>query len=78
MLKRIGLVAFLCGIYLACDSSTDPQSKYNPPSDHTVVEDGIRHKPGLNNPTANCVGCHGADLKGDSGPSCYTCHGKKW
>ncbi|MHB8881411.1 MAG: hypothetical protein ACYC69_07850, partial [Thermodesulfovibrionales bacterium] len=31
-----------------------------------------------NNGTATCTSCHGADLRGGSGPSCYTCHGKKW
>ncbi len=27
----------------------------------------------------NCASCHGSDLRGgDSGVSCYECHGKKW
>jgi mono/diheme cytochrome c family protein len=30
------------------------------------------------NGTLECVSCHGADLTGGSGPSCYSCHGKKW
>ncbi len=25
-----------------------------------------------------CTACHGADLKGAHGPSCYSCHGKLW
>jgi len=78
MLNRFFWLLMLGGMFLACESSTEPQSNYNPPADHTVLQEGIKHKPGLNNPTANCVSCHGADLKGDKGPSCYTCHGKKW
>ncbi len=30
------------------------------------------------NGTSTCQSCHGADLRGGAGPSCYTCHGKKW
>ncbi len=30
------------------------------------------------NGTTTCQACHGADLRGGSGPSCYTCHGKVW
>ncbi|MBI5640886.1 MAG: cytochrome c [Nitrospirae bacterium] len=30
------------------------------------------------NGIASCTPCHGADLRGGSGPSCYTCHGNKW
>ncbi len=48
------------------------------PADHTVSENGVYHKTGLTNPTVNCVQCHGADLRGGSGPSCYSCHGQKW
>ncbi len=64
-------------LFLACSSSTD--SNYDPPADHTISKDGIKHKSGLTNPTENCVSCHGADLQGsDTAPSCYECHGKKW
>ncbi|HGY57392.1 MAG TPA: hypothetical protein ENK44_16910 [Caldithrix abyssi] len=65
----------------ACSEPTESENypKYNPPSDHTVNEDGVRHKPGLQDPLKNCVSCHGQDLKGGSvGVSCYECHGKKW
>ncbi len=78
MLYRLSGLLIICFLFIACESSTEPESKYNPPADHTVSKDGIRHKPGLSNPAVNCVSCHGADLKGDTGPSCYTCHGKKW
>lgn len=49
------------------------------PSDHTVSEDGERHKPGLKTPyTSGCTSCHGSTLQGGSGPSCTKCHGRKW
>ncbi len=49
------------------------------PADHTVNKSGVYHKPGLDNPLANCVACHGADLRGGTaGVSCYKCHGQKW
>ena len=28
--------------------------------------------------TSGCTACHGADLTGGFGPSCYACHEKKW
>ena len=48
------------------------------PSSHTVDEGGVMHHPGLEAPKTNCVGCHGANLQGDKGPSCTSCHGVKW
>ncbi|OGL40847.1 MAG: hypothetical protein A2042_07530 [Candidatus Schekmanbacteria bacterium GWA2_38_11] len=46
---------------------------------HILYENGVFHRPGLQDPLTNCVGCHGADLKGDgSRPSCYSCHGPIW
>lgn len=50
----------------------------NAPDDHTVSHDGVMHRPGSENPLTNCVSCHGANLEGDRGPSCTTCHGKEW
>jgi hypothetical protein len=41
---------------------------------HDVNKGGVMHKAGLEDPLHNCVECHGADLKGGSGPSCYSCH----
>lgn len=71
----IVLVIFI--FIIACSSSTD--SNYDPPADHAVNKDGIKHKSGLSNPMENCVSCHGSDLRGsDTAPSCYECHGKKW
>ena len=62
-----GLLAGGCG---AVSSSA--------PADHTVNEEGVRHRQGLTNPTVNCVACHGAALTGDQGPSCTSCHQKRW
>ncbi|TNF32250.1 MAG: hypothetical protein EP329_10825 [Deltaproteobacteria bacterium] len=58
-------------LFAACDTS-------NAPDDHTVNEGGVYHKPGLQNPTANCTECHGSSLQGGRGPSCTSCHGVKW
>jgi len=63
---------------LACsESSTDPAGA---PEGHTVMEGGVAHAPGLNNPFVNCTNCHGANLQGgsDGEPSCTKCHGVKW
>ncbi len=50
------------------------------PAGHTVLQDGVWHRTGLQDPVTNCTSCHGADLMGgpDGQPSCYTCHGKRW
>ncbi len=50
----------------------------HPPADHTKDRKGIRHKPGAKQAVANCSPCHGQDLNGGQGPSCYTCHGREW
>ena len=74
---RIILFISLAMFLINCSSPTD--SKFNPPSDHTISKNGAKHKSGLNSPLTNCVSCHGSDLRGgDSGVSCYECHGKKW
>ena len=56
----------------ACGGDSDA------PADHTDSRGGVMHKTGLTNPTTNCVGCHGAELQGGEGPSCFSCHGTKW
>lgn len=57
---------------------TDGNVRYAPES-HTELRGGkwFHHPGGLNAPT-DCVGCHGSDLKGSTGPSCVLCHDPKW
>ncbi len=69
---------FLQLIVFGC-SEEENYPNYNPPSDHTVSMEGVMHKSGLGQPTANCVACHGDNLEGGTAQvSCYECHGKKW
>jgi hypothetical protein len=76
------LIPFAVMLILFCSKSSNSVNgpgSVNPPEDHTVNKDGVRHKNGLQNATQNCVSCHGQDLTGGSaGISCYSCHGKKW
>jgi len=44
------------------------------PSEHTKLLSGFWHRPGNEDPLANCTACHGEELEGGAGPSCYTCH----
>lgn len=75
IIKSILILAAI--LFMACSSPNE--SKYDPPADHTLSKDGAKHKPGLEAPIANCVSCHGSDLRGgESGVSCYECHGNKW
>ncbi len=56
-----------------------PQTSSPTPSDHTDSEDGFLHKSGKDYPYSNgCTSCHGSDLTGDIGPSCFSCHNKEW
>ncbi len=56
--------------------ATDPGSVDPGPTNpgHTENNGGVMHRPGKEDPLKNCTACHGADLTGDVGPSCYTCH----
>lgn len=79
MVRRRFVLVFFVLLFVSCDKSTDPQSNYNPPADHTIRKEGIMHKPGLGDPEENCASCHGSNLRGsDTAPSCYECHGKEW
>lgn len=74
----IPILLMLLIVIIACEKENDLPD-YNPPEDHAISKDGVMHKSGLNQPIANCVSCHGADLKGGTtGVSCYECHGEKW
>ena len=78
-IRILVLSIFLFLINVCCDSPTESESKHNPPSDHTINKNGVKHKSGLSKPLENCVSCHGQDLRGgSSGVSCFECHGKKW
>lgn len=80
-MKRLFLIlAVATGVVMiaACDESVTLPD-YDPPADHTVNRDGALHKPGSGDPENNCTACHGDDLRGgDTGVSCYECHGKEW
>jgi DnaJ-class molecular chaperone len=58
---------------LDASSAAGPDAATTNPG-HTEDRGGVMHKPGATDPKTNCVACHGADLKGGSGPSCYNCH----
>jgi hypothetical protein len=50
-----------------------------PPLDHTIVRNGILHKPGHLTPIdAGCTLCHGENLNDGFAPSCFQCHGEIW
>jgi hypothetical protein len=50
------------------------QNDGSAPASHTENNGGVMHKPGKEDAKTNCVACHGADLTGGAGPSCYSCH----
>jgi predicted CXXCH cytochrome family protein len=55
-------------------------SNGGPPTDHTELLGGFAlHKPGFAEPVdSGCNTCHGMDLRGGLGPSCYQCHRREW
>jgi hypothetical protein len=59
-----------------CEQECVPDT--GPPADHTIDKQGFFHKEGLYEPEAHCTTCHGADLTGGFGPSCYSCHSDVW
>lgn len=80
---RAAAVAAVAATALGCSSGgyggTGPDG-FDPPGDHTVRRDGVFHAPGLSDPFASCVECHGADLQGGAAgePSCFRCHDDVW
>ena len=75
------LVGLLAGAALGAAACSSPAGNTPAarPAGHTISRGGTYHKPGLTVPLANCVSCHGADLRGGTaGVSCYKCHGQKW
>ena len=50
-----------------------------PPLDHTIVRNGVKHKPGHLDPlNSGCTLCHGENLDDGFAPSCFTCHEELW
>jgi cytochrome c553 len=74
------LIILMSVLLFACASPTSSsKSKYNPPADHSISKEGVKHKPGFTTPLTNCISCHGPNLRGGkTDVSCYECHGKKW
>jgi hypothetical protein len=52
----------------------------NPPKSHSLVQGGVKHAAGSDNPMQKCAVCHGKDLRGGkvANVSCYECHDKVW
>ncbi|MFQ5490714.1 MAG: hypothetical protein ACE5GE_08345, partial [Phycisphaerae bacterium] len=52
------------------------------PTDHRIIKGQnppVVHGVGLEDPTTECVTCHGPDLTGtELVPSCFSCHGAVW
>lgn len=74
---------YLCHDKLWQDGATNSCPDFNPPATHNITESTdsceALHAPGYSVPlSSGCASCHGADLTGGSGPSCYICHGKVW
>jgi DMSO/TMAO reductase YedYZ molybdopterin-dependent catalytic subunit len=66
------------GITPSCYSCHSSVWNFDPPADHTINNSGFSHKEGLYQPEINCTVCHGIDLMGGFGPSCYSCHSDIW
>lgn len=54
------------------DAAPTDAANQNP--GHTEALGGVYHRPGFDDPLANCTSCHGSDLRGGTGRSCYSCH----
>lgn len=77
-------------LIFGCDGFFPAQDKIGPPSDHTDIMGGAKHKSGSSKPfsaKSDCSStvCHQQDLKGrfvteenQVPPSCYQCHSKNW
>jgi hypothetical protein len=59
---------------LDVDLDVDDAAPDGAPPGHTEDNGGVMHLPGKEDPLANCVACHGADLRGGTAGSCYDCH----
>jgi len=72
-------VAQVQAISDAMNGVTGGGGSSGPPASHTDNKDGALHMPGKDTPfRSGCTACHGATLRGDLGPSCFSCHDDKW
>jgi predicted CxxxxCH...CXXCH cytochrome family protein len=64
------------GASTTCDEepTTDTPDSYHPEGFGAAAVHGAEAK----QQTQACTDCHGADLAGDAGPSCDTCHDEGW
>lgn len=70
------LLVAIAAVLPSCHKKDYP--KFRPPPDHQKLLEGVPHKAGYEKPMEDCNGCHGDELRGAKGPSCYTCHGEEW
>jgi hypothetical protein len=64
---RAGLVVALLGSLLATACGGGSAA-------HDQDVQGVMHASGKEDPLRSCTRCHGSDLRGGDGPSCYGCH----
>jgi len=66
--KGLAAVFLVAGIVAAagCDSGGGEH--------HYIDLGGVKHAEGYTDPLRRCSECHGVDLRGGRGPSCYSCH----
>lgn len=67
---RAALFGAIFAGWLACAGCAESHN-----TGHDVNLGGVRHRAGVRDPRgAGCPTCHGDDLRGGQGPSCYSCH----
>jgi hypothetical protein len=76
--SRLRAAVGAAALLVACGDRPSQTRDSGAPEGHTLSNHGVLHRPGIDDPLANCTGCHGDSLQGDKGPSCTECHGRKW
>lgn len=87
-MRRIGryvlMAMTLIGLSAGWGTYAIAQYDFDPPSSHDVELGDLDqftalHPNGFLTPDlSGCTGCHGQNLEGAAGPSCYLCHGARW